>query len=105
MSTNRPSFQWFAGSFKAGLPSLVVGVVRAAGEEVSYARVAALAQVVRVAAGDDTRALAVQHDAVLGDLENTVEVVGDHDQGQAEFSIQGQEQVVELGGSDRVEAG
>ena len=55
--------------------------------------------------GDDVLGLAVDHDAAVGDGEDTGQLVRHNDDRSAEALVELQDELVELGGGDRVEAG
>src|SRR5882724_9203144 len=96
--TNSPSFQWLVA---------VVAISRgpwAGVEEGADPRVVApVPERRRLAPGDDAPRPAVQHDAVSGDREDAPQLVGDDHGRHAEAGVQGQDEIVELRGRDRVE--
>src|SRR5262245_45796542 len=97
--TKSPSFQWFVA---------VVAISRgprARIEEGPDLRIVApVAERRGLAPGDDAARLSVDHDAVANDREDAPELVRDDDRRHAETGVQCRDEVVELGGRDRIEA-
>src|SRR5690606_1881223 len=56
-----------------------------------------------IARGNDAAAGLVQHDAAVDDSEDAVELMGDHDHGEIQAPVHGQDELVELGGTHGVE--
>src|SRR5690349_1710861 len=82
------------------------GWLRLAVEERVHARILArIAQRRRVAARDYAACAAVEHDALISDREDALQLVRDDDGGHAEAVIQRQEQLIELERAHRVETG
>src|SRR5438874_6189959 len=99
-TTNSPSFQWLVA---------VVAISRsprAGVEERPHLRIVApVAQRGGLSACDDAARRAVDHDAVSHDGEDAPQLVRDDDGRHAEATVQGCDQVVELGRGHRVKAG
>ena len=74
-------------------------------EELAHPRIVALvAQLARIAFGDDALLAAVEHDHAVGDREDARQLVRDDDERDAEVARESPDQRVELGGRDRIEA-
>src|SRR5437867_5277100 len=98
--TNSPSFPWLVAVVaisRSPCPRVEEGAdlrIGAAGTERR-----------RLSARDDPARPAVQHDAVSHDREDAPQLVRDDDRRRAEADVQGRDEVVELRGGDRIEAG
>src|SRR5207244_1543920 len=98
--TNSPSFQWLVA-----VVAISCGP-RAGIEEGAHLRIgAAVAERGGLSARDDATRPTVQHDAVSHDRKDAPQLVRDDDRRHAEAGVQGRDEVVELGGGHRIEAG
>src|SRR5213080_3123936 len=98
--TNSPSFQWLVAVVaisRGPWPRIEEGADLWIGASVAEGR--------GLSPRDDAARPAVQHDAVPGNREDAPQLVRDDDRRHAEAGIQGGDEVVELRGGDRIEAG
>lgn len=65
---------------------------------------ARIPELARIAFGDDGFGFFVEHDDSLRDGEDRGQFVGDDDEGRAQGAVQAQDEGVEFGGTDRVQA-
>src|SRR5260221_8985867 len=97
-TTKSPSFQWL----------VVVAAMALRGDGLAVEEcddawiVAVVAQLHRVATGDDATRVLVQHDAVAADGEDALQLVAGNHHGHAEARIQRQDELVQRGPADRV---